>query len=91
MSSSAYLRDLVVGYENVLKMPPASEETAQIACSLIENGLKPAFDFPSRCNLVQVIAMEESGACGYGIGTLTNVFKTPSEKGYSSFRCLVLL
>ena len=49
-----------------------------------QDGLKSAFDFPSRYNLVQVIAQEESGAGGYGVGTLTNVFKTPSEKGYSS-------
>ncbi|KAH0806158.1 Immunoglobulin-binding protein 1 [Histomonas meleagridis] len=33
---SAHLRDLVAEYESVLKMPPASEETAQIASSLIE-------------------------------------------------------
>ncbi|KAH0785693.1 Alpha amylase, catalytic domain containing protein [Histomonas meleagridis] len=49
-----------------------------------QDGLKSAFDFPARYNLVQVIAQEESGAGGYGVSTLTNVFKTPSEKGYSS-------
>ena len=47
-------------------------------------GLKSAFDFPSRYNLVQAIAMEESGAGGYGVGTLANVFRTPEEKGYIS-------
>jgi glycosidase len=48
------------------------------------NGLKSAFDFPSRYHLVQAIAMEESGAGGYGAGTLANVFRTPSQKGYIS-------
>ena len=49
-----------------------------------QNGLKSAFDFPTRYHLVQAIAMEESGAGGYGIGTLANVFRTPTEKGYIS-------
>lgn len=49
-----------------------------------KDGLKSAFDFPSRYNLVQVLAQEESGAGGYGVDTLKNIFKTPSEKGYSS-------
>ena len=49
-----------------------------------QDGLKSAFDFPSRYNLVQVLAQEESGAGGYGVGTLTNVFKAPNEKGYQS-------
>ena len=48
------------------------------------NGLKSAFDFPSRYHLIQAIAQEESGAGGYGVGTLANVFRTPSEKGYTS-------
>ena len=48
-----------------------------------QNGLRSAFDFPSRYNLVQTLAMEESGAGGYGVENLGNVFRTPSEKGYS--------
>ncbi|EAX89294.1 Alpha amylase, catalytic domain containing protein [Trichomonas vaginalis G3] len=48
-----------------------------------QNGLRSAFDFPSRYNLVQSIAMEESGAGGYPVENLGNIFKTPSEKGYS--------
>ena len=49
-----------------------------------QDGLKSAFDFPSRYNLVQVLAQEESGAGDYGVDTLTNAFKAPNEKGYSS-------
>ena len=49
-----------------------------------QDGLRSAFDFPTRYNLVQAIAMEESGAGGYGVGTLANVFRTPTEKGYIS-------
>ena len=47
-----------------------------------QDGLKSAFDFPSRYNLVQVLAQEESGAGGYQVGTLCNIYKTPNEKGY---------
>lgn len=49
-----------------------------------QNGLKSAFDFPSRYYLVQVLAQEESGAGGYGVGTLMNVFKPPEQKGYQA-------
>ncbi|KAK8884850.1 hypothetical protein M9Y10_043971 [Tritrichomonas musculus] len=46
------------------------------------DGLRSAFDFPARYNMVQGAAQEESGAGGYGIETFSNVHRTPSEKGY---------
>ncbi|KAH0794720.1 Alpha amylase, catalytic domain containing protein [Histomonas meleagridis] len=47
-----------------------------------QDGLKSAFDFPSRYDIVKVIAQDEGGAGGYGVENLANVFRTPNEKGY---------
>ena len=41
-----------------------------------QGGLRSAFDFPARYNLVQAIAMEESGAGGYGAGCLARIYRT---------------
>ncbi|OHS93642.1 alpha-amylase [Tritrichomonas foetus] len=46
-------------------------------------GLRSAFDFPSRYRLVQTLACEESYAGGYGADNIVQVFKSPSDKGYS--------
>lgn len=46
-----------------------------------QEGLRSAFDFPSRTKLVQAIAQLEDGSkCG--IEDLAYIFKTPEEKGY---------
>ncbi|EAY06912.1 Alpha amylase, catalytic domain containing protein [Trichomonas vaginalis G3] len=45
------------------------------------DGIRSAFDFPSRYSLVRTVAMEESGASSY-VQELGNIFKTNSEKGY---------
>lgn len=52
--------------------------------SYSQDGLRSAFDFPARYNMIQGAAMEESGAGGYGINTFANIHRTPQEKGYPS-------
>ena len=47
-----------------------------------QDGLKSAFDFPSRYNIVQGIAQEESGAGGYGIDSVQLSLRSTEERGY---------
>lgn len=44
-------------------------------------GLRSAFDFPSRYSLVKAIAQGEDGYSG-GMDELSYIFRTPEEKGY---------
>lgn len=46
-----------------------------------QDGLKSAFDFPTRYNLVQAVACEESGKSG-GIQQLADVFRDHTSVGY---------
>ena len=48
------------------------------------DGLRSAFDFPYRHTAVKAIAQEESGAGGYPVETLGDVFRSTEDRGYSS-------
>ena len=47
-----------------------------------QNGLRSAFDFPARYDMVKGIAQEESGAGPYGAWSFSNMFRTLQNKGY---------
>lgn len=49
-----------------------------------QDGLRSAFDFPARYDLVQGIACEESGAGARGAKALVDVLKSSYEKGYTN-------
>ena len=49
-----------------------------------QDGLKSAFDFPSRYYIVQGFAMEESGAGGYGMSSVQNALKSVKDRGYTN-------
>jgi len=49
-----------------------------------QNGLKSAFDFPARYNIVQALAQEESGTGYPSAATLSNAFRSTTDKGYPS-------
>lgn len=46
------------------------------------DGIRSAFDFPSRYKIVQTISMSEDGNGGHPINELQYVFGQPSQKGY---------
>ena len=48
------------------------------------DGLKSAFDFPARYSIVQGIAMEESGAGGYGMSSVQNALVSTQDRGYTN-------
>jgi hypothetical protein len=48
------------------------------------DGLKSAFDFPARYNIVQGIAQEESGAGDRGMSSVQDAFRSITERGYIS-------
>ncbi|KAH0796762.1 Alpha amylase, catalytic domain containing protein [Histomonas meleagridis] len=59
----------------------SQQEIQQMAYS--QGGLRSAFDFPSRYEMVKVLAEEESTAGGYDVSNMLKIYKTPAEKGYS--------
>ena len=47
-----------------------------------QNGLRSAFDFPGRYDMVKGIAQEESGASGYSAWSLSSMYRSLKDRGY---------